>query len=60
MSDNTWNDAEGIFPAEHTLVLLWDGKTYGFGRHDLQEGWEMRSGMSGVPTHWAYLPEPPK
>ena len=54
-----WHDADTIFPEEGQLVLLWNGKTYGFGSFDLEEGWSVRPDGLNEPTHWTYLPAPP-
>ena len=55
----TWHDAATIYPEEHQLVLLWNGKTYGFGSFDIEEGWSVRPDSLNEPTHWHYLPRPP-
>lgn len=54
-----WHDADTIFPEEGQLVLLWNGKTYGLGSFDLDDGWSVSPDALGEPTHWAYLPAPP-
>lgn len=51
--DAGWHDAGAIFPGEGQLVLLWNGKTYGFGTFDLEEGWTVTPDALNSPTHWA-------